>query len=249
MRHYIIASVLMIVGLLAMFFRGQIPNEILVQFLGDLSSAVLVSGSLSLLFKIFQEKESERTLKELLKIRDNLVDLGLEEMKPNVQVYDYSNIILNSKELNIVMNDGQRWVGNNTVQLQKRFSENTITNFFLVDPESAFVTVLANKVGTTPDKLKEKIKDTWCKLKNAYELSAKQGELNIYCLKTYPTKSIFLSENLLIETPYQTSCGRANIPVFIYKNIAREDSLYKFVEMDIKALKNESRRVNLDEEL
>lgn len=243
MRHYIIASVLVIIGLLAMIFTGNISNDTVAQFFGDLSSAILVSGLISLLFKIFQDRESEHTLRKLLKIHNSIIDLGLEEIKPNVQAYDYSDIILNSKELNIVMNDGQRWVGNNTVQLQKRFSQETTTNFFLVDPESEFVTILANKVGTTAEKLKEKIEDTWTRLKDTYKLSERQGRLNIYCLKTYPTKSIFLSDDFLIETPYQTSCGRVNIPLFIYKKIACEDSLYRFVEMDIKTLKNESRLV------
>lgn len=249
MRRYIIASVFVIIGLLAMFFKGKIPDPTAAQFFGDLSSAILVSGLLSLLVRIFQDRESEYKLRKLLKIHNSIIDLGLEEIKTNVQAYDYSDIILNSKELNIVMNDGLRWVGNNTVQLRKRFSQETTTNFFLVDPESEFVTVLANKVDTTTEKLKEKIKDTWAKLKEAYTLSERHGKLNIYCLKTYPTKSIFLSDDFLIETPYQTSCGRVNIPLFIYKKSACEDSLYRFVEMDIKALKKESRLIDIDKEI
>ncbi len=114
-----------------------------------------------------------------------------------------------------VMNDGQRWIGNNTVALEERFSQKTETNFFTVDPESEFIKVLAIKTGMTEDDLKKKIEDSWKRIENAFEKSSKQGTLSIYALKTYPTKSVFISENILVETPYQISSGRVKIPVYL----------------------------------
>lgn len=240
MRQYIIASILIIIGLLSILFRNLVSNEILNQVFGDFSGAVLVSGLLSLLFKIFQDKESVFTLRRLLRIHDSIDDLGLVEIKSNVLSYDYSELILNSNTLNIVMNDGQRWIGNNAVQLEKRFSKKSETNFFTVDPNSDFIVVLASKTGANVDSLKIKIEDSWKRLKDAYEKSEKKGELNIYSLKTYPTKSVFLSETELIETPYQISCGRVNIPLYIYKKVFNPCSPYYFVYNDVESLKKES---------
>ena len=242
MRQYIIASVLIIIGLLSMFVNSYLNNAY--QFLGDFSSAILVSGLLSLLFKIFQDKESESTLRRLLRIHDSVDELGLIEIKADVQSFNYSELIKESNKLDVVMNDGQRWIGNNTVALEERFSQKTETNFFTVDPESEFIKVLAIKTGMTEDDLKKKIEDSWKRIENAFEKSSKQGTLSIYALKTYPTKSVFISENILVETPYQISSGRVKIPVYIYKKVARTDSPYWFVHNDVEEMKKESTLIN-----
>lgn len=242
MRQYVIASILIILGLISMFFKGKIPEtSILNQFFGDLSSAILVSGMLSLLFKIFQDKESVTTLKRLMRLHDSVDELGLEEIKTDVQSYSFSNIIEESSELTIIMNDGQRWIGNNSVALKNRFNKNTETLFFTIDPDSDFAKALAQKTGITTEQLKDKISDSWMRLEEAYDASKKKGNLKIYRLKNYPTKSIFFSEKELIETPYQTSSGRVKIPLYIYKKVAREDSLYNFVKNDIEELIKESK--------
>jgi len=241
MRQYVIASIMIIVGLLSMFFKGKIPETNLWnQFLGDLSSAVLVSGLLSLLFKIFQDKENESTLKRLMRIHDSVDELGLEEIKTDVQSFSFTSLIENSNELSIIMNDGQRWVGNNSVSLTNRFNKNTITLFFTVDPDSDFLVALSKKTDTDKEQLKEKIRDTWTRLEQAYNNSDKKGTLKIYRLKNYPTKSVFCSEKELIETPYQTSSGRVRIPLYIYKKVSRKDSPYSFVKNDIEELIKES---------
>ena len=242
MRQYVIASIMIIVGLLSMFLKGKIPElSLWNQFLGDLSSAVLVSGLLSLLFKIFQDKENQSTLKRLLRIHDSVDELGLAVIESDVQSFSFINLIEDSNELSIIMNDGQRWVGNHSVSLTNRFNQKTTTLFFTVDPDSCFVDVLANKTAIKTEQLKEKIRDSWTRLEQAYNNSEKNGILKIYRLKNYPTKSIFCSEKELLETPYQISSGRVKIPLYIYKKVSRKDSPYYFVKNDIDELIKESK--------
>ena len=241
MRIYVIASILIILGLGAIAYKGTLAsNSALLPYISDVSSALLVGGLLSLLFRIFQDKESESTLRRLLRIHDSVDELGLREIMPEVQGYNFTDLIHNSDRLSIVMNDGLRWVGNNAVALQERFSRKVETEFFLVDPEGAFIKTLAAKVSCTEDELSKKIKDAWQRIEDAWEKSDKKGSLKIYRLKTYPTKSIFLTENELIETPYQTASGRATIPLFIYAKVARQDSPYEFARKDINELRKES---------
>lgn len=99
---------------------------------------------------------------------------------------------------------------------------------------------MAEKLGISPDDLKRKIKDTWRRLEEIYSDSGKKGTLNIYKIKTYPTRSIFLTENTLVETPYQIASGRTNIPVFVFNRVSRQDSPYSFAQKDIEAIKKES---------
>jgi len=241
MRQYVIASILIIIALVLIAFKASLPTTAWqIPYLSDLNSALLVGGLLSLLFKIFQDKESESTLRRLLRIHDSVDDLGLKEIMPEVQAFNFTDIIQNSDSLVVVMNDGLRWVGNNTVALQNRFSKKSVTEIFTVDPNSSFVSILAAKTSTAEDDLKKKIHDTWARIEDAYNKSTKKGDLIIYSLKTYPTKSIFLTEEQLIETPYQTASGRASIPVFIYRKVARKDSPFYFAKNDVIAMREEA---------
>jgi hypothetical protein len=185
MRTYIIASLLIIVGLAAITYKGSLPtNSWQVTYLGELSSALLVGGLLSVLFRLFQDKESESNLRRLLRIHDSVDELGLKEILPESQAYNFTPLIDNASSLSIIMNDGLRWVGNNTVSLQNRMSRSgTLTEVFTVDPDSTFVDSLAAKTGVQPDELKKKIKDTWKRLDEIYDKSEKKGSLKSIALK------------------------------------------------------------------
>lgn len=241
MRTYVIASILIILGLASIAYKGNLqPGDALLPYLSDVSSALLVGGLLSLLFKLFQDKESESTLRRLLRIHDSVDELGLREILPEVQGYNFTPLIFGSDHLSVVMNDGLRWIGNNTVHLQERFSKKTETDFFLVDPDSSFVKSLAEKTSTTESDLSKKIHEAWQRIEDAYNHSSKKGVVRIYRIRTYPTKSMFFTEDALVETPYQTASGRASIPVFVYAKVARDDSPYFFAKNDIEAMRKEA---------
>ena len=56
------------------------------------------------------------------------------------------------------MNDGDRWVGNNSVELEKRFSKATQTTIILISPNSPFLPILADKINVAKDSLAKKNK-------------------------------------------------------------------------------------------
>jgi hypothetical protein len=151
-KIYVIASVLIILGLLAITYKSSLAVTAWQSpYLNELSSALLVGGILSLLFKLFQDKEYEDTLRRLMRIHDSVDELGLVEIKPESQGYNFTEIIEEADELSIVINDGLRWAGNNTVALQTRFGKKTVTEVFTADPDSIFVECLASKVAVTKD--------------------------------------------------------------------------------------------------
>ena len=241
MRGYVIASILIIAGLVAIAYKGSLPlGAWQLPYLHDLSSALLVGGLLSLLFKVFQDKESEGNLRRLMRVHDSVDELGLVEIKAESQGYNFTEIIETADELAIVVNDGLRWVGNNTVALQIRFGKAGTTEVFTVDPDSVFLESLASKVSLSKEEQQKKIRDTWKRLEETYNLSGKKGVLKVYRLKTYPTRSVFLTEDLLVEIPYQVASGRANIPAFAYRKVARKDSLYAFARRDIESTRKEA---------
>jgi hypothetical protein len=240
-RVYIISSILIILGLVAIALGDRLPEgHSALTYLRELSSVFLVGGVLAILFRVFHDRAYEANLRRLLRIHDSVDELGLVEILPEVQDFNFTDIINDRDHLSVLMNDGLRWIGNNAVPLQERFSKNTLTEFFLIDPDSNFVKVLAGKVGEEPDNLKKKIQDAWQRVIELYEKSEMKGQVKIYKVNTFPTRSIFLSEDELIETPYQTASGRARIPVFVYKQVPRKDAPYYFAKNDILALRKES---------
>jgi hypothetical protein len=241
MKVYAISSALIILALASISWKGTLTTtDWRVPYLSELSSALLVGGLLSVLFRVFEGRDFEKLLRRLLRIHDSVDELGLVEILPESQAYNYTELLNTADHLSVVINDGNRWVGNNTVAIKNRLSRSgTTTEIFTVDPDSPFISALALKTGAEIDDLKRKIKDTWCRLSTIYDESEKKGTLKIYRLKTYPTKSVFLTEDSLIETPYQIASGRTNVPVFIYRKVARMDSPFSFVQRDIAALRLE----------
>ena len=241
MRTYVISSVLIILGLVCILWQSNLrADHGLRPYLSEISSAILVGGVLSVLYKMFEDKESKNDLRRLLRIHDSVDELGLTEILPEVQGYNFTPLISDSASLSIVMNDGLRWIGNNAVNLEQRFSNKTETIFLLVDPDSQFVKCLANKISTTEDDLGKKIRDAWQRIESAFNKSQKQGVVRIYRIRTYPTKSMFFTEKHLVETPYQTASGRASIPVYVYNKVARLDAPYFFAKQDIDAMIKEA---------
>lgn len=139
------------------------------------------------------------------------------------------------------MNDGLRWVGNNSPFLEKRFNrKNTETELYLVNPESDFCKALANKTSISHDDLRIKINQTVSLIEATYKKSEKKGQLRVYYLKNYPTQTLFYSEDRVIVTPYQTSSGRSIIPLFEYEYEDGDISIASHLFEDLKRVRQES---------
>ena len=243
MFHYIVFSVMLILGLLAVVIQANLAEDahpIIYQVLSQVSSTLLVAGLLSVLYKIFVDSASERKLRVLLRIHDSIDIVGLKEVALDSKVYDFKQFLQNAREIDIVINDGYRWFGNYSAELQNRFSKTGSTRIYLVNPNGKFVEALAEKVAVGLDEYRRKIDSAVEIVKTAYERSDKAGVLEIYYLKNYPTQTLFVSESELIVTPYQTSSGRRVVPVFVYGDNQDERCYLKDVVKDVRASQYEA---------
>jgi hypothetical protein len=170
---------------------------------------------------------------------------GLNTILTDSKNYDYSPIITESTDFSIIINDGLRWVGNNSQSLENRFNKrSTLTEFFFVDPNGLFINALAQKTGVDIAFLKDKINQSVSLVESTYNKSQKMGELRIYFLKNYPTQTLFYSEKKVIVTPYQTSGGRATIPLYEYQYSNGYDSIGNHYKDDLEKVRNESRQIS-----
>lgn len=239
--YYIVFSILLIAGLLCIIPVAYAKEQSWISTIfTNLSGTLTIGSALSILFKTFKDREDLQTLRRLFRLHDSVDDLGLCQIIPETQSFSYVDFLRNSSEIYILMNDGNRWVGNNSVELEKRFSKATQTTIILISPNSPFLPILADKINVAKDSLAKKINDTMALLQESYNRSTKKGTLKIYGTNLFPTRSLFISENQLIETPYQTAKGRVNIPVFVYRKVENQACLWNFAMQDIKKIQDEA---------
>ena len=247
-RYYSIATTLIIVGLLLFLVQSIwcIPNTFWYSVTGNLGSAVLVGGLFTLFEYIFQHKENEKRIADLFKVSMAIKNSGLRNILTNSQDYHYHELIIRSKQFSAIMNDGRRWVGNHMDAIESRFNtKGTITEFFFVDPSGVFCKALENKtrVEIEPDLDPPgvKISQTISLLRSTWQKSNKSGRLLIYYLKNYPTQTLFYTEDTVIVTPYQTSSGRAIIPLYEYSYNPSEQSIGSHLYEDLENVRKESK--------
>ncbi len=243
LKYYSTLSSLVGIGLFLFYAQAAWCTEgsFLYNAIGNIACTLLISGVLSLLYQIFHKAEEDKKLLTAFNISTAIKKSGLVDIKTDSAQFDFSDIILGSEKFVAIMNDGLRWVGNNSPRLETRFNKrSSITDFYFVNPQSDFCKALANKTNVSLDSLKNKIFQTIELLESTYNKSEKKGSLRIFFLKNYPTQSIFYTENTVIVTPYQTSSGRNIIPLFVYHYKENIDSIGTYLHNDLQNVRLES---------
>lgn len=243
MRKYVIFSILIIFGLLLLLAQTNIEdkNSFWYITIGNIANTFLVGATLSLLYQLVLKNEEDEHLMKMLKISFSVHDSGLRQILTNSADYRFSPLLNSSTNFIAIMNDGLRWAGNYSVDLEQRFNrDGTTTEFYLVDPDSEFCKALAAKTDVNLIDLQNKIKQAKSLIETTYDRTSKKGILKIYYLKNYPTQSIFLTETKVVVTPYQTASGRNVIPLFEYEYTDNKRSIGYHISTDVENIRRES---------
>lgn len=244
LKYYIAELIIIIIALVVIIISYQLNDGIIKSICGSISSALLVGGVWAIVQKHLISRDEENKLYKLFQIFSSIKESGLIDVMTDSKMYSFNDIIENSEHFYAIMNDGKRWIENNTPSLEIRFSKkDTKSEFYIVDPDSHFLKALANKTNYTEIELREKIDRAVASLKEAYERSSKKGDLKIFFLKNYPTHSLFYTDNRIIETPYQTSSGRSVVPLYIYEYIENKTSIGEHLYKDLNNVREESKLI------
>lgn len=245
-KNYSLLITLIVLGLILFLIQAHAcqENTFWYNAVGNTASALLVGGTLSLLHEILLRDERDKDIQKLFGIAVSIKESGLENIYTDSSKYDYSDIIRDAETFCAIMNDGLRWVGNYSTKLEARFDKvHTVTEFYLVNPESDFCKALANKTSVETPALKTKINQTVDLLISTFNKSKKRGNLRIYYLKNYPTQSLFYSDKKVVVTPYQTSSGRSIIPLYEYSFISQKESIGSHLDEDLNRVRAESIKI------
>lgn len=136
--HILVLTILIILGLLCFLAQSLwLRNSpIWSEVFGNMGCVFLISGTLELLHKVILRKEEEKELEYLFGVSLAIRQSGLNTIMTNSTNYNYSTIISESSDFSVIINDGLRWIGNNSQLLEDRFSKrSTNTEFYFVDPD------------------------------------------------------------------------------------------------------------------
>lgn len=245
--NWLICSIIIIIGLSCFVVQMKLTSNhsTWATLVGNVGSAILVCGILNMLYDLINKEIDNQNLANLLNVSMAIKRSHLCNVMTDSSEYNFKDIVENAASFSVIINDGLRWNGNNSNYLEKRFSQETKSEFFFVNPDGLFLPALALKTDSEIEFLKNKITQSVALLETTFNRSQRKGTLKIYYLKNYPTQTLFYADNKVIVTPYQTSSGRSIIPLYEYEYDGKsQDSIAHHLYEDLKIVREESELIS-----
>jgi hypothetical protein len=208
---------------------------------------VLITGLLLIVLGLGLRHILEETTKNLRR-RIQLSDLakecdniGLAEIDPDSSNYHYDDILSDSRQLVIVLNDGRTWASVNRDRLRRRFADSSKqTTFILCHPDSPMVPVLARKGSKDEEDIRKRIMDTVALLEDIKQPSTSLEILGHFLFNPY---SLILGDDSAITIPYFISRGGRTTPVFKYKE-DKDNNYFTYLVKDIERLRMDTKDIS-----
>ncbi len=200
------------------------------KLLETMATTLMVAGTIGLFFQSIALNEIMAIIERHFKVFKGVNEVGLNDIHADDKDFAFDDMLLSSRELTIVMNDGRRWVGRHSDLLRKRLSYPYYkTTFIFQHPESDMINILAKKTQHPPIYIQEKIEGTVKEL-HSFERN-ESHELKTYGHELYNVYALFISEDFAAYTPYNIAYGRYTVPIFVFKK-QRTESQYDMLQKD-----------------
>jgi hypothetical protein len=148
-------------------------------------------------------EDSTNLLKDRLNLVEQIDNLGLVKIYEDANRIEINEIILEAKQLIILLNDGRTWISNNEPRMAQRFSDpNKETTFYLLHPESEAIKVIARKEDTTVEEVKAKINQTISILRRIRSANTKLKVYGHFLSNPY---SLYMTEKCAVHVPFMSS--------------------------------------------
>jgi hypothetical protein len=201
-----------------------------------------VVGGFQLRLWLHQTRESRLKIQELeSKLQEakrlGAMNGGLQNgvaAKPSFDGFSYQQIILDSWELVVVLNDGRSWVDTNREHLKARFADpRKTTKFCFIHPDSSYVDILIQKNGKRRSAQVDEIVRS---VQVIHENKLPSCDVETFLHKRPTPYCLFLTEKLAIVHPYLFFEAGA-LPMFTYLS---DTPFYAIYREDAQKLLKES---------
>jgi len=216
-----LAATLLTIGLLGLAYEFLLRKELLTEFDRSIDS-------------VFNEiHNAVKNMDGRMRLSDGISIVGLHDIGPRESHFDYTSMIVHSKKLYFVFNDGRTWFSNHHDDLYVRAqNKKAETHVILVHPSSPFTTALAEKVEQTAEELRSKIAET---VKMIARIPWGEHKITVYGHKMPTSYSLIMNEEVAVFIPYPIARKTDKIPCFVFKADQKE-SFYHTLMRDVSAL-------------
>lgn len=217
----------------------------LAEALTGIALFLAISGAAVIGYQLNSLKRDQAIQREAGEIKRVFMDhspLGLVSVSTDASSYDYTELLVSSRKLVIVLNDGRTWLSVHRDRLRKRFADaRTRTTVFLIHPNSDLLSIQARKGSTDVHGLRAKIHESLALLS-----AIKQGNPNLEVLghHLYNTHSVVLGDSDAALTPYFLSRGGRAVPLYHYVDTGGP-CYFRDLADDLEQLRIDSEEIDL----
>jgi NADH:ubiquinone oxidoreductase subunit 6 (subunit J) len=182
----------------------------------------------------------DKSLSQRLKLARTREAFGLVEVCEDSANFDYSQLILESRMLVVVLNDGRTWASVHRDHLRRRFADSTkATTFVMCHPTSPMLQVLARKSSTDVQSVQSRILDTVRLLR---EIKQQNTVLEVLGHHLFNPYSLILGDSRAMVTPYFFSRGGHTVPVLTYEDMGKP-CYFRDLAADVERLRMDSQDI------
>lgn len=237
--YWLVGLVLLLAGIILIFYSEKIENEIWKSGIEKLATAITITGIFSLINNLFLSFNLIEIILEKIKLNTDINDSGLIRVFNRfnkINFLDYFDKEID--EIDIAHTYGRTWTRQYEDELKNQVQNNdTKIRVVLQNPDSKFVSGLASHYGTTPDALKKMIEGTihiWKEIRNSV---SKKSNIELYLADMLPSYSHYRFDDAIITIVNPKSKGKTKkLNAFSCKNQKAENTLYYNFHYDFKQL-------------
>ena len=239
-KNITIALGISALGLGGIAVAPELSSETLKHLISTVGESLLVGGLLAFAFEFALRRDILRMIFEMKEDIDAnkrwgevSKSLGLASiLKSDHEIAD--ELIRDSINLALVMNDGRTWLSTHENEVEQRLSKSDReTTVYLVHPQSPHLISLSRKVDATEQELRHKIGET-IKLLRRHQKNGHR--LRVYGHFLPASYSLIHTESFSCQTPYPIGRKVEQVPVFVFANIGEGAAVYSSIAKDIETI-------------
>lgn len=183
----------------------------------------------------------DSSLAHRMKLTKEYSRVGLVEVCEDCTNFDYGPILLESRRLVVVLNDGRTWASVHRDRLRRRFTDPAkATTFFLCHPDSAMLAVLARKGSHNAQTIQSRIAETVRLLEDIKQPST---VLEILGHHLFNPHALVLGDESAVLAPYFFSRGGRTVPAMRFQDLGGPCYFRDIVE-DVERLRMDAQEIS-----
>ena len=265
LKGIIITLVAILISIILFIIIGtqNLEDKLLGDILNNIALTILITSTIgaayNFTFKNEIVKDVGQDVRHQLDNYRNFEKIGLSTVYPDSKRFNFSNFIVESKKIIVIINDGKAWKSTYEMDFKERLSKKDLETIFIFPNYNLdeINTLMLRKTGHVDDEnyIKNKVNLV---IRSLTELKSEQHKLAFYKHDLFNTSTIMLSENEIILSPYRLSRGKDVIPLYIYKSLKRDcvncldctikqsaKTEYCNIKRDVESLLEESKIIEL----